>query len=342
MDYLQQITVLRENKQPFVLATVVRIEKPTSAKPGAKAIITEDGELIGWIGGSCAEPTVKRESARSLRDGKPRLLRLCPPEKMGAAPQEGITELQLTCMSGGTMEIYIEPYLPPPHLLLIGYQSVISTLAVLAKALEYSVTVLGQDLASERFPTADRVINSLDFSQVEITSNTYVIVASHGNYDEPSLEAVLSSRAAYIGLVSSRKRAESVKEYLREDGFSEEQIARIKNPAGLDIGAANPQEIAVSILAEIVSYRRQGIQLEVEAHMEEHMELYTEPETAIDPICNMTVEIDSAQFKSDYQGQTYYFCSAHCLHTFEKEPQKYASPAGPVEQPSVDLMKHKK
>ncbi len=319
MDYLDQMRLLQEQKRPFVLATVVRIEKPTSAKPGAKAIITEDGTLVGWIGGSCAEPSVKQEAAKALQDGQPRLLRLCPVEKMGRDPQAGVTELKLTCMSGGVLEIYIEPYLPQPSLLLIGHQPVIASLAALGKVLDYSVTVVGDGVSGERFPAADAVIAGLDFGHLEITPRTYVIVASHNNYDEPALEAVLPSQAAYVGLVASRKRAESVREYLRQDGLPEEIIARLKNPAGLDIGAITPAEIALSILAEIVESRRRGMPVESlpPSAVEEI------PETALDPVCGMTVDVATARFTAGYQGETYYFCSAHCQRAFEKAPQEY-------------------
>lgn len=318
MDNLATMQALRQKGQAFSLATVVRVEKPTSARSGAKAIITEDGTLTGWIGGSCAEPNVKREAAKALRDGQPRLLRLCPPEKMGTAPQDGVTELKLTCMSGGTLEIYIEPYLPQPQLLLIGSQAVAASLAALGKDLEYSVTILGDGISREMFPTADRVITGLDFSRLEVTPYTYAVVASHGNYDEPALEALLTSPAAYIGLVASRKRTQGILEYLRQDGFTEEQIARLKNPAGIDLGAVTPREIAVSILAEIIQCqrRRQVVYDDLPA-------AEAEPETALDPVCGMTVEIAAARFTASHEGARYYFCSPSCQHSFEKSPESF-------------------
>ncbi len=326
MDYLDQVKALQDRGQPFVLATVVRIEKPTSAKPGAKAIITPDGSLSGWIGGSCAEPTVKRESLKALRDGSPRLLRLCPAEKMGVEPQEGVTELQLTCMSGGTMEIYLEPHFTQPHLVVIGHQAAAEALVALGKTLEYHVTVLGEGVSAERFAAADRVIEGTDFTQLELTPNTYVVVASHGNYDEPALEAALPSPAAYVAIVASKKRAEGVRDYLRGDGLSAESLARLRSPAGLDIGALTPQEIALSILAEIVQQHRRGAG-SAPTEAIEAAEAAEEPETGLDPVCGMTVEVASASFKAAYQGQTVYFCSAHCQRLFEKTPEAYLQPA---------------
>jgi xanthine dehydrogenase accessory factor len=255
-----------------------------------------------------------------------RLLRLCPPEKMGLSPQEGVNEVKLTCMSGGTLEIYLEPYVPAPHLVVFGHQAAAQALAVLGKSMDYSVTAVGE-VSEERFPSADRRIETLDFAQIEFKPNMYVVVASHGNYDETALQAALPSKAAYVALVASKKRAEAVRTYLREAGLAEEQIARLKIPAGLDIGAVTPSEIALSILAEIVQARRRGKpQLQL-AQPELHAE---KPATAIDPVCGMTVDVSNARYTHVHAGQTYYFCAPRCQQLFEKDPQKYlASDASP-------------
>jgi xanthine dehydrogenase accessory factor len=332
MDYVDQMKTYRDEGQPFVLATVVRVEKPTSARPGARAIITPDGVLSGWIGGSCAEPTVKREAAAALADGQNHLLRLCPPEKMGLAPQEGVTEVKLTCMSGGTLEIFLEPHLPQAHLVVIGHQAAAQALAALGKALEYTVTAVGE-VSPERFPSADRRIETLDFSQIEFKPHMYVVVASHGNYDETALLAALPSPAAYVALVTSKKRAEGVRTYLRDAGLSEQTIARLKYPAGLDIGAVSPAEIALSILAEIVQLQRRS-RPPISAPL--HAEVAEKARTAVDPVCGMTVDVATARFTSEHAGQKFYFCAARCQQFFEKDPQAYLTPAGtiPVRKPA--------
>src|SRR5512135_1346988 len=140
IDLYDEVQNLRGRGEPFVLATVVRAEKPTSAKSGSKAVITEEGTLKGWIGGSCAEPTVKREAKKALQDGQPRLLRLCPPEKLGVAPQEGVIEIPMTCISGGTLEIYIEPQLAQPHLVVIGHLATAEALVRLGKGMGWRVS----------------------------------------------------------------------------------------------------------------------------------------------------------------------------------------------------------
>ena len=328
MDYLDHMQQLLKKGEPFVLATVVRIEKPTSAKPGAKAIITQDGALSGWVGGSCTEPSVKKEAVKALQEGTPRLLRLCPPEKMSGQEQFGVSEVKITCMSGGTLEIYLEPYLVQPHLVVVGHQALAETLVAQAKSLDYAVSVVGETLAPELFAQADRIITGLDFSQLEITPHTYVVIASHGNYDELALEAVLPSRAAYIALVASKKRSEAILSYLQMDNVPQAQIDRIKYPAGLDIGAMTPAEIALSILAEIIQVHRRGHPAHPgkAAYEEEQQEQQPVAEEAIDPVCGMTVTIGSTSLSAEYQGKLYYFCSPGCQRKFTSQPEKYVQP----------------
>jgi xanthine dehydrogenase accessory factor len=320
MHYLEQMQLLLKKGEPFVLATVVRIEKPTSAKPGAKAIITQDGALSGWVGGSCAEPSVKKEALKALQEGTPRLLRLCPPEKMSGQDQYGVSEVKITCMSGGTLEIYLEPYLVQPHLLIIGHQALAEALVTLGKSLDYTVTVMGDNLTPELFTQADRVIPGLDLNQLDITPNTYVVIASHGNYDELALEAVLPSQAAYVALVASKKRSESILSYLKMDKVTQAQIDRIKYPAGLDIGALTPPEIALSILAEIIQVHRRGHPAQALAAAQ------PEEEAALDPVCGMTVQIGSTSLSAVYQDKVYYFCSVSCQRKFTAQPEKYIQP----------------
>lgn len=322
-DFYDKFQELRNTGNPFAVATVVRAEKPTSAKVGAKALITEDAKLDGWIGGSCAEPTVKREAKKALQDGQPRLLRLCPPERLGTAPQEGVIEIALTCISGGTLEIYIEPQLAQPHLVVIGHLATAEALVRLGKGLGWRISLLGLEVTRERFPEADQLVDELDFGKIHVNQNSCVVVASHGNYDEDLLVAALQSKAPYVALIASRKRASAILQYLNESNLTQAQIARLKYPAGLDFGAVTPEEIALSILAEIIQRRRRN-----EEQMPEQSEGKSSPEIenpteAIDPVCGMTVEIATANFISDYNGKQYYFCAAGCKRSFDKEPQKY-------------------
>lgn len=318
-DYRKLAAELHEQGQPFVLATVVRAERPTSAKPGAKALITADGTLRGWVGGSCAEPTVRREARRALLDGQPRFLRLCPPEEMARAPQAGVLEVALTCISGGTLEIFIEPQRAQPHLLVVGHLATSEALASLGSAMGYPVTIMGLDVTPDRFPEAAETLGHIDLSQVTITPNTYIIVASHGNYDEEALEASLRSEARYVALIASKTRAEAALQYLHDSNLTHEQIARLKYPAGLDFGAVTPEEIALSILAEIVlHWRARGKR--AYHHQHEHV---TAPHEARDPVCGMMVEIATTHFITEHAGATYYFCASGCKRAFVSDPDQY-------------------
>src|SRR5262245_44399082 len=203
-DLLMLAGDLRRRGEPFALATVVRCERPTSAKPGAKALIRPDGSVTGWVGGACAEPVVARESLAALRDGQPRLVVLVGDGGRDPTRTEGIVHFPMTCHSGGTLEIYVEPFLPKAALVLVGRGPVIETLAALAESTGYAVTVLAGDNAAASLPS--------------LGPEASVVVATHGDLDEDALTRVLASQAGYVSLVASRKRAGSIVETLRRRG----------------------------------------------------------------------------------------------------------------------------
>ena len=311
---------LAQAGKPFVLATVVWREQPTSAHVGARAIVQPDGSITGWVGGSCTQPVVVREALRALREGgDPFLLRLGSPE-VGALRRD-VRVFPMTCTSGGALDIYMEPHLPQPRLLLIGDSPVLAALHALAGVLDFTVIPLSQ----------------ADISQFAPDERTYILVASHGEYDEDALEQALRSPACYVGMVASHRRAGAVRDYLRGSGLEEAQIARLKAPAGLDIGATTPQEIAASILAELVQVRRRGTLTPSPAPASQDAEQIQEgkseggleiratilPETALDPVCGMIVEIATARHRSTYEGREFYFCCPACKRLFERNPQEY-------------------
>jgi len=295
---------LRERGEPFALATVVRCERPTSAKPGAKALIRPDGRVAGWVGGACAEPVVAREALAALRDGQPRLVVLVGDGGRDPARTEGIVHFPMTCHSGGTLEIYVEPFLPKALLVLVGHGPVIETLATLGETAGHAVSVLTGD--------ATAALRGLSLG-----STSSVVVATHGDDDEQALTRVLATPAGYVSLVASRNRASAIVETLRQRGVPAEQLARLKAPAGLDIGAVTPEEIAVSILAEIIQARHH--------RPAEPAMLATALAEAKDPICGMTVEVATARHQSDWAGRSVYFCCRHCKETFDAEPARYAA-----------------
>lgn len=296
---------LAQQGEPFALATVVRCERPTSAKPGAKALIRKDGTVAGWIGGSCAEPVVVKEALKALRDGQPRFIALVGEGASGPGSREGVLEYAMTCHSGGTLEIYLEPVMPKPELLLFGRGPVVEILAKLGRAMDFTVTVVSSETSADRFP------------QFRITPRTFIVVASHGPLDEEALLHGLQSEAGYVSLVASRKRAGVIIEALRARGVSAARLGRLKAPAGLDIGALTPEEIAVSIVAEIVQVSR--------SQKTDWKGADTSPEEigeteARDPVCGMLVEIASAKFRSEGSGQSVYFCCLRCKETFDRDP----------------------
>jgi xanthine dehydrogenase accessory factor len=304
---------LTQAAEPFVLATVVWCERPTSAKPGAQALIQANGKVTGWIGGSCAQPVVLREALRLLREGgEPYLLRLGSSETAIAHP--GVRTFPMSCTSGGVLDIYMEPHLLQQQLLLIGDSPVIAALSQLAPPLDFAVTQL----------------SSADLSQVHIDERTCVLVATHGQYDEDVLEQVLHGPACYVGMVASRKRGDACRDYLRAVGLADDQLARLKVPAGLDLGAVTPEEIAASVLAELIQVRRRILPLKEHGGTipAEEQEPATgvasaASNTAIDPVCGMIVDIATARHRSKYDGQDFYFCCPACKRLFEGNPQEY-------------------
>jgi len=316
---------------PFATAFVVRAEKPASAKPGDKAIVTADGVMYGWIGGSCAQPTVIQEAKRALADGEARLIRLTPNPKE-QTPRPGLVDLPMTCFSGGTLEIYIEPQLPLPRLMVIGSLPIAQALARLGKVMNYRVIVVAPDNGGVGSPEADEVVTDLTQIPAKITPLTYVVVASHGNYDELALTYALKSRAAYVALVSSKNRAASVLEYLTAQGLSEAELARLKYPAGLNIQATQGDEIALSIMAEIVQKRHNAGLLDVASLL-----IPAQPTEATDPVCGMSVEIEGAKYTYSVEGQMYYFCCPACRKLFAATPQDYLAKAAPTGE-ALDLV----
>jgi xanthine dehydrogenase accessory factor len=317
---VKQLSGLVAKGETFAVATVVRCRPPTSGKAGDKAIVYADGKLWGWIGGGCAQPVVIREALNALADGKPRLVRISPTAE-GA--EEGIVDYTMTCQSGGALDIYIEPMLPSPRVVILGRSPVARTLAKLARTVGYAATIVAPEVDSHDFADAD-VLEVKDFNlgQIKITPQTYLVVATQGEDDETALEQAVGSDAKYIAFVASKVKAAKVVGYLREKGVAGEALSQVRAPAGLDIGAASPEEIAVSILAEIVQLRRAKASFATQKSTGESLPAV--PNEAKDPVCGMMVDTEKAGHKSQYGGQWFYFCCAGCKQKFEKEPAKHA------------------
>ncbi|HEY6352191.1 MAG TPA: XdhC family protein [Candidatus Angelobacter sp.] len=316
---LNKAAELLAQQETFAVATVVRCQAPTSGKPGDKAIIHADGRIWGWVGGGCTQPVVIKEALKALADGRPRLVRISPSEN---SSEEGIVDYTMTCQSGGALDIYIEPVLPAPHILIIGRSPVAQALARLAKVLNYAVSVAAPEADRESFPDAGRVQSDLDLKQMKLAPQTCIVVCTQGEYDEEGLEQALHTDAAYVAFVASRTKAQKVFEYLHARGVQADRLKQVRAPAGLDIGAATPEEIAVSILAEIIQIR--GTQTKKVEHAKgTEVPLLTKKQ-AKDPVCGMTVDVSAAKYKTQFRGTAYYFCCAGCKQKFDQQPEKHA------------------
>jgi xanthine dehydrogenase accessory factor len=272
---------LTAQRIPFVEAIVVRAQRPTSVRPGDAAIVLGDGTIEGFVGGTCAETSVRLHSLRALETGEATLLQLRPDEGAEDTSREGVITAHNPCLSGGELEIFLEPCLPLPQMVIAGD-------APIAEAL--------RDLAGRvGFHTG-----------AELEDGTAaVVVAAHGRDEEELLTSALRQGVPYVALVASRKRGEAVRASL---DLPDELRAQLHTPAGLDIGARTPGEIALSILAEIVAERHRAPE-----------GAPAPPTVAVDPVCGMEVAVSDASLYLDLDGERHYFCSEGCRERFAAE-----------------------
>jgi xanthine dehydrogenase accessory factor len=292
-ELLARADVLRSGRTPFVLATVVRAQRPTSAKPGDHALVLPDGRIEGFVGGTCAESTVRVQGLRLLETGESTLLRITPSATEETAT-EGLVTVGNPCLSGGTLDIFLEANLPPVLVHVHGQAPVGRALVELGRALGYDVRAV---TATTPLP-ADLGV---------------VLVASHGRDEEPVLAAAVRAGVPYVGLVASRKRGAAVLAGLE---LTDEQRGGVHTPAGLDIGARTPPEIALSVYAEIIAGRLRPVRAARQA-----LAATTE---AIDPVCGMTVAVGGSTLSITHDGRTFHFCGPGCQHAFADDPSRYA------------------
>jgi xanthine dehydrogenase accessory factor len=320
-----------------VVATVVAVRKPTSARPGASGIVHPDGTIEGWVGGSCAQPVVVREALRALGDGQPRLLRLSRDGPAEGRRADGVIELVMTCHSGGTLEVYVEPHLPAAHLWIVGTTPIAGALASIGAAAGWQVTVVDPIAEEDAFPGV-RIHRSADIRGLDPETAPYVVVASQGIWDEEAVGLALTREAAYVGLVASPTRAAVVRDWLREETtVGEERIAALRAPVGLDIGAETAEEVALSILAELVQVRRGRADFvaspgpaTVAGRLPEAITLQPVVDDIVltDPVCGMTVDPAHARHLAEHDGTVYAFCSIGCRTRFIREPVTFLTAAG--------------
>jgi xanthine dehydrogenase accessory factor len=250
MDLYSRAAELAAQRRAFAIATVVRVEGSSSARRGSKALIDSQGNiLMGWVGGGCAESAVRSEALRCMRSEKPELITL--------DMQDEILGVGMPC--GGMMDVYIEPVLPQPELVIAGHGRIAETLARLGHLMSFAVTVHDPSATKQNFPEALRIINKdFDVAEIAFGPSTYVVIATLHKNDHLWLQRALDGEAAYVALIASAHRSHLVLDYLLAEGVSAEKVERVWAPAGLDLGAAGPEEIALSIMSQIVALRRGG------------------------------------------------------------------------------------
>jgi xanthine dehydrogenase accessory factor len=295
-DILQLAADLHKQHRPFVMATVVWTRGPSSGKRGAKAIIEMDGTIQGWIGGACAEPTVLREARRVLKDGESRLMYLGPADELDGVYRSGVIAVPISCSSEGALEVFMEPVLPQPHVVVVGSSPSVGKLLRLLDAMEWRATLVNEGEPIE-VPAGVGVVGSVErLREINVDEATSIVVATQGHYDEPALEAALATPASYIGLVASARRVDA--------------------PAGIDLGRIEHREIAVAVMAKLVQLRAAGA-------IGGTTNTVSIPTTAIDPVCEMEVEVATAKFTAQFKDETFYFCCPACKNLFEKTPADY-------------------
>jgi len=349
-ELLDLAAALADRGEPFALAMVIARSPPISAQVGDAAVVTPDGGFHGWVGGSCTRPTVIAEAQKALLDGRPRLVALDPDPDSRRRP--GLTVFPMTCQSGGSVEIHIQPVLPPPRLLIYGVSPTARALVRLGKAMGYAVLVIDPNADAADFPDADTVLKDPAEASARAGAAAiprFAVVATQGQWDEEATTAALALEPppTYLGVMASGKRFGEMRALLGET-LGAGAFARVKNPAGLDLGATLPEEIAVSILAEIVGQRRASMTT-TDGEATTRAESASPPgpaparrvrlaqagefngahggaatgEQARDPVCGMMVTIAGAAHRAEHEGRAFYFCCGGCRARFLASPAQF-------------------
>ena len=331
MDLFEQIAALRREGRSFALATVVARRAPVSAHLGDRAIVFADGRMEGFVGGACAHEIVRQQALDALKTRCSRLVSIQPnASDSGTSTGEHVV-VPMTCASEGAIDVYVEPFVQARRLVVVGATPVADSLTRLARSMDFQVVRVvdgreQRDIAQEAAALGVMIV-AIDALEAMLReggpdADLAAVVASQGHYDEEALESILKCGVPYVGLVASRTRGAAVRALLEERGVP--GVATIRNPAGLDLGARTPPEVALSILAEIVKARPSGVRggATTEAAASPAA-APPAPATAVDPVCGMSVTIASARHMAEVDGVAYYFCCANCRVKFLKDPQAY-------------------
>lgn len=317
-EFLEYYNKLSQERVPFATAIVVNRVVPSSGKPGDRAIIMRDGTIKGWIGGGCTRGIVLKEALLAIQQGKPRLVSITP--DADKAMPKGVISYNMTCQSGGSVSVYIEPVLPKPHILVIGRSHIGMALARISKVTGYQVTAVAEGADKEAYPTADKVVDSQTLDTSLVKPGTFTIVCTQGENDAGALRQAIRSGSDYVAFVSSMRKANAIYRELMEQGVTAEELQKVKTPAGMNINAKLPEEVAISILAEIISiFRKENTSSAGKAEAQLNMKEYF-----INPVCNVPIQRSTAKHIIKYKDIDYYFCCDGCKISFEADPEKYS------------------
>ena len=338
MHLFERIAHLENEHATFAIATVVARTSPVSSHLGDRALIFPDGHMEGFVGGSCSRDIVRRQALAAIHSRRPLLLQIRPETGAADAPRHDAERvvIPMSCSSEGAVDVYIEPCVPLRRLVVAGFTPVACELVRLASLLEYDVVhvVDATELGDVAAPPGVRVVELRDLAAFldALAANSrdalLAVVASQGHYDEAALEIVLGYDLTFVGLLASRRRASNVAGILAQQGVPAERIATIRTPVGLDIGARNPGEVAVSVLAEIIAHAAAAAGGAETAAAETGTALGHGADDAVDPICGMNVERATARHRYEHAGTTYVFCCAGCRSTFAADPERYLAASG--------------
>lgn len=316
---IQKHNELLEKAETFAIAQIIRRVNPSSGKPGDKAIITSNGEIHGWIGGGCTRGIVLKESLLAIKEKKSRLVSILP----GATESKSsyTKTYKMTCQSGGEVDVYIEPVIPQPMLTIFGSSHIARALAKMSMAMGYKTTLILHDLNNTPEDEIDSVITLEQYiSQEKYNENQYILVSTQGFGDYEALSAAVNSPYRYLGFVASKIKAAGILKQLKDDGIPHETLFKIKTPAGIDINAKSPEEVAISILAEVIKdyrFEEKGF-----------FSLMDEPITVgddyyVNPVCKIPVLKSTAKHVLEHNNEKVYFCCDGCKISFEKNPKAY-------------------
>ncbi len=319
--FLEKSQELNKNNEPFAIALVVRSEAPSSGKTGDKAVINKFGEISGWIGGGCVKSIIIKEAEDAMKNGRPRLVKIG--NSLPSVKTDGVAEYKMTCHSEGTVEIYIEPVLPQPHLIVMGNSAIARALMKLGRDTGYRITAVAPDVKPGNFEKVDELITQLNLQQVKTSRASFIVVATQGEQDEKALEQALSKTSAYVGFVASRKKKAQVMDFLLQSGLDQNKVDSIHSPAGIDINAKTPEQVAISILAEIIQIQTMLPSASGFTKYDETREEAGKPKFYINPVCGVPVDVKNPKHVIDYKGELIYFCCDGCKVKFEAEPEKY-------------------